>query len=195
MTMSEVTDVPAQPGPGDARGALADNLNRRRLARGWSLRELSSLTGVSKALLSQIERAAANPTLDVLTRIADVLETTCTELLRRPLLAPEIVRAADLPGDATETTVDLLFTGGAAGRSEFYSSRLHPHGQSQVSTHGVDSVEYVLVVSGTVVLVVDGVEHELGAGDAARFSGLAPHYYLTRESPATTHSVVMYPAA
>ncbi|MCQ4214059.1 helix-turn-helix domain-containing protein [Streptomyces longispororuber] len=192
MTM---TEDGKEPGPGSARSALAGNLNRRRLSRGWSLRELSAHTGVSKALLSQIERAEANPTLDVLSRIADVLDTTCTELLRRPLLEPEIVRAADLTEAAEETTVSLLFTGSAAGRSEFYRSRLHPHAQSQVSTHGIDSVEYVLVVSGAVTLVVDDVPHLLGEGDAARFSGLSPHYYATQESPAITHSVVLYPPA
>lgn len=82
-------------GPGAAREALAQNVRRHRLARGWSLRELGAATGISKGLLSQIERAEANPTLEILTRLADVLATTCTDLLRRPLLRPEIVRAAE----------------------------------------------------------------------------------------------------
>ncbi|MEU6359611.1 helix-turn-helix domain-containing protein [Streptomyces albidoflavus] len=180
-------------GPGVAREALAQNVRRHRLARGWSLRELGAATGISKGLLSQIERAEANPTLEILTRLADVLATTCTDLLRRPLLRPEIVRAADPAEEPGETSVHFLFAQGELGRAEFYRSRLHPHAQSQVSSHGTDSVEYVTVVSGRVVLVVDGERYALDQGDTARFSGLSSHHYETEESTAVTHTVVGYP--
>ncbi|MFI6727123.1 cupin domain-containing protein [Streptomyces atratus] len=62
-------------------------------------------------------------------------------------------------------------------------TRLYPHAQSQVSSHGADSVEYVLVVSGQVTLVVNDVPHLLETGDTARFSGLSSHYYTTKDSP------------
>ncbi|MER8084952.1 XRE family transcriptional regulator [Streptomyces sp. NPDC058316] len=191
--------LPAPPRPTEAqqsagvRTALAGNLNRRRLARGWSLRELSAATGVSKGLLSQIERAEANPTVDVLVRIADVLGTSCTDLLRQPLLRPEIVRVSSLDEPEDETSVNLLFSGHEQGRIEIYRTRLHPHAQSQVSSHGADSVEYVLVMSGQVTLVVNDVPHLLEAGDTARFSGLSSHYYTTEDSPAVTHTIVGYP--
>ncbi|MFE7393035.1 helix-turn-helix domain-containing protein [Streptomyces sp. NPDC057582] len=182
-----------QSGAGTVRASLAGNLNRRRLARGWSLRELSAATGVSKGLLSQIERAEANPTVDVLVRIADVLDTSCTDLLRQPLLRPEIIRASSLDEPDDETSVNLLFAGHELGRIEIYRTRLHPHAQSQISSHGADSVEYVLVMSGQVTLVVDDVPHLLETGDTARFSGLSSHYYTTQDSPAITHTVVGYP--
>ncbi|MFD7427164.1 helix-turn-helix domain-containing protein [Streptomyces sp. NPDC059818] len=187
--------APETPRPGSAgvRTSLAGNLNRRRLKHGWSLRELSAATGVSKGLLSQIERAEANPTVDVLVRIADALGTDCTDLLRRPLLRPEIVRAAELVEPEDETSVTLLYSGHEQGRMEIYRTRLHPHAQSQVSSHGADSVEYVLVLSGQVTLVVNDVPHLLDAGDTARFSGLSSHYYTTEESPAVTHTIVGYP--
>lgn len=190
--------APARPRPepdrpGTVRSSLAANLNRRRLARGWSLRELSAATGVSKGLLSQIERAEANPTVDVLVRIADVLDTSATDLLRQPMLRPEIVRAGDLHEPEHETSVSLLFSGRAEGRIEIYRSRLHPHDQSQVSSHGVDSVEYVTVLAGSVTLVVDDEPHLLGTGDTARFSGLSSHYYTTQNSPALTQTLVSYP--
>lgn len=186
---------PETPRPGSAgvRTSLAGNLNRRRLKRGWSLRELSAATGVSKGLLSQIERAEANPTVDVLVRIADALGTNCTDLLRQPLLRPEIIRAASLDEPEDETSVNLLYSGHEQGRMEIYRTRLHPHAQSQVSSHGAGSVEYVLVMSGQVTLVVNDAPHLLEAGDTARFSGLSSHYYTTEDSPAVTHTIVGYP--
>ncbi|TWV43427.1 helix-turn-helix transcriptional regulator [Streptomyces misionensis] len=182
---------PASPAD-TVRASLAGNLHRLRLARGLSLRELSAGTGVSKALLSQIERSEANPTVDVLVRIATALETTCDELLRRPLLRPEIVRAAQLPEPPDETSVNLLFADPEPRRTEMYRTRLHPHAQSQLSSHGAGSVEYVVVLSGAVALVVEGEEHHLATGDGARFSGMSSHYYATYDAPAVTLTTVGY---
>ncbi|MFJ4623912.1 helix-turn-helix domain-containing protein [Streptomyces sp. NPDC088812] len=186
-----------RPAPvGDpVRDALSVNINRRRLLRGWSLRELSAATGISKALLSQIERGEANPTLDVVSRIAAVLDTDPVDLLRRSLREPEILRADELAEPDGETAVNLLFEGHGHSRFEVYRSRLHPHAQSQVSSHGTGSVEHVMVVAGRVTLVVDEVPYDLRAGDSARFDGRASHYYTTDDSAATTHSIVGYPPA
>ncbi|MFJ8860142.1 helix-turn-helix domain-containing protein [Streptomyces sp. NPDC102451] len=177
------------------RDALSVNLNRRRLAQGWSLREMSAATGISKALLSQIERGEANPTLDVVTRISTVLRTDPVDLLRTSLREPEILRAGELDEPEGESAVNLLFAAHGHSRFEVYRSRLHPHAQSQLSSHGTGSVEYVMVVAGQVTLVVDEVPHDLHAGDSARFDGRASHYYTTEDSPATTHSIVGYPLA
>ncbi|GGZ08306.1 helix-turn-helix domain-containing protein [Streptomyces nitrosporeus] len=182
---------PSSGGP--VREALSVNLNRRRLAQGWSLREMSAATGISKALLSQIERGEANPTLDVVTRIATVLRADPVDLLRRSLREPEILRAGELDEPEGESAVNLLFATHGHSRFEVYRSRLHPHAQSQLSSHGTDSVEYVMVIAGRVTLVVDGTPYELHAGDSARFDGRAGHYYTTEDSPAVTHSIVGYP--
>ncbi|MFD6278617.1 helix-turn-helix domain-containing protein [Streptomyces sp. NPDC060209] len=186
----------ARSATGDSvRDALSANLNRRRLAQGWSLREMSAATGISKALLSQIERGEANPTLDVVTRIATVLRTDPVDLLRSSLREPEILRAGELDEPEGESAVNLLFAAHGHSRFEVYRSRLHPHAQSQLSSHGTGSVEYVMVVAGQVTLVVDEVPYDLHAGDSARFDGRASHYYTTEDSPAATHSIVGYPLA
>mgnify|MGYP003340989818 CR=1 FL=1 len=61
-------DVPDE-GP-VVRAAIASTMRRTRMQRGMSLRDLSASTGLSTALLSQIERETANPTVAALTRIA-----------------------------------------------------------------------------------------------------------------------------
>ncbi|WP_328890670.1 cupin domain-containing protein [Streptomyces sp. NBC_00316] len=143
--------------------------------------------------MSQIERAEAGPTVDVLVRISDAPNTRCTDPLRQPLLRPEIIRVWSLDEPDDETSVNLLFADHEQGGIAIYRTRLHPHAQSQISSHGADSVEYVLVVSGQVTLVVDDVPHGLETGDTARFSRLSSHYCATEESPAATHTIVGYP--
>ncbi|MRI57718.1 XRE family transcriptional regulator [Methylobacterium sp. DB1607] len=56
------------------RGRLAWNLRRLRSARGLSQESLAIDAGVAAPYLSGIERGARNPTVDVLDRLAGVLD-------------------------------------------------------------------------------------------------------------------------
>lgn len=76
----------------------------------------------------------------MLVRIADAPNTRCTDLLRQPLLRPEIIHASSLDEPDDETSVNLLFAGHEQSRIAIYRTRLHPHAQSRISSHGADSV-------------------------------------------------------
>src|SRR5262252_1062428 len=52
---------------------LGANLRRLRVKRGLSLERLSKLSGVSRAMLSQVELAYSSPTINVIWRIANAL--------------------------------------------------------------------------------------------------------------------------
>ncbi|QGM46035.1 helix-turn-helix domain-containing protein [Methylocystis heyeri] len=65
----------------DTDQALAARLGREREARGWSLAELAERSGVSKAMLSKVERAEASPTANTLARIATAYGLTLANLL------------------------------------------------------------------------------------------------------------------
>jgi len=77
------------------RTAVAANMRRARLARGMSLRDMSAQTGLSTALLSQIEREVANPTVSTLARVGQALDLTFAELTRTELGVPEVIRRGD----------------------------------------------------------------------------------------------------
>lgn len=81
----------------DSEAALALRLSEERAARGWSLAELSQRSGVSRAMLSKIERCEASPTATVLMRIAAAFETTLAGLLSEKTSAPRHKTADDQP--------------------------------------------------------------------------------------------------
>jgi transcriptional regulator with XRE-family HTH domain len=82
----------------DEANALARKIARERTARGWSLAELAERSGVSRSMISKIERNEANPTATVLLRIATAFGSTLAELLSAPgSSGSRVVRAGDQP--------------------------------------------------------------------------------------------------
>src|SRR5262249_25745838 len=81
-----------QSGKGRPPAAPAETISRHlgsrvkhlRTERGWSLEALASASGVSRSMLSQIEREQANPTLAVTLRIAQAFGMTLGDLLEMP---------------------------------------------------------------------------------------------------------------
>jgi XRE family transcriptional regulator, regulator of sulfur utilization len=172
------------------REAVAANMRRARLVRGMSLRDLSAGTGLSTALLSQIERATANPTIAALTRIARAVDLTFAELIRAEVTQPHVVRAdPTIPGVARAR---MLFSMMERRRFEVHEGELPAHQEGVSSEHGRGSVEYGYVVSGAVTATVDGRTYVLEAGDAIEFSGSMSHSYSTDSRPARVLTVVAY---
>ncbi len=82
----------------DFDGALARRLHLEREARGWSQADLAERSGVSKAMVSKIERGETSPTAALLARLAAAFGLTLAGLLLRlELQSGRVSRAADQP--------------------------------------------------------------------------------------------------
>lgn len=68
----------------EIRGVLADNLRRLRRAHGLSQEELASRAGVDRTYISSLERSIYAVGIDILDRLAKVLDVEAADLLRRP---------------------------------------------------------------------------------------------------------------
>lgn len=77
---------------------IADRVRVERTMRSWSLGELAERSGVSKAMLSAIERSEASPTAALLVRIATAFGMTLSALIARAeLRGGQLSRRADQP--------------------------------------------------------------------------------------------------
>lgn len=84
--------------PDDAHFAIAARVRLEREARSWSIADLASRSGVSKAAISKIERGETSPTATVLIRLATAFDLTLAAfLLRAENGGDRLVRAADQP--------------------------------------------------------------------------------------------------
>lgn len=71
-----MTDDPLQ-------ALLAGRVRREREVRGWSIAELAAASGVSRAMISKVERAEASPTAALLGRLSGAFGLTVSTLLAR----------------------------------------------------------------------------------------------------------------
>jgi transcriptional regulator with XRE-family HTH domain len=68
----------------DEGARLAERLRSEREARGWSLAELADRSGVSKAMISKVERGESSPTAALLVKLSGALQLTMSALLAEP---------------------------------------------------------------------------------------------------------------
>src|SRR5438067_12758796 len=71
----------AREAGGDLTPIVGENLRRLRTQRGLSLERLAQISGVSRAMLGQIELGQSAPTINVLWKIARALEVTFSALI------------------------------------------------------------------------------------------------------------------
>ncbi len=62
---------------------LSENVRMLRGSRGFSQEQLAFEAGVDRTLVSKIERTIANPTLEVITKLAVALGVSAARLLRQ----------------------------------------------------------------------------------------------------------------
>ena len=79
-----------------AEARIAARVKFERTARGWSLDELAQKSGVSRAMISKVERGEASPTATVLVRLASAFQLTLAGLIAKAEAgADRLVRAQD----------------------------------------------------------------------------------------------------
>jgi len=65
----------------DVRRRLASNLQKHRRAKGLSQEAFAHDAGIHRTYVSDLERGARNPTIDVVDRLARALDVTMGDLL------------------------------------------------------------------------------------------------------------------
>ena len=65
----------------DIRKRLGSNLKRLRLENGWSQEEFADRAGIHRTYVSDIERAARNPTITIVEKLAKPLSVSASALL------------------------------------------------------------------------------------------------------------------
>lgn len=165
---------------------LAERLRGLRTQRGWSLEKLSSICGVSRSMLSQIERREANPTVAVALAIARALGVTLDELVTPPDERDlKIIRSDDtqyLYRSDESCRIRTLSPLSAERELEFYEIALEPGGELRSAPHFRGTREFLTVRKGR-VRVESGHDHtDLQVGDSIAYPADVAHAIVNAHS-------------
>lgn len=177
----------APPDTTEPAVAISRTIGRRvragRTELGWTLDQLAARSGVSRRMLVNVEQGATNPSIATLLRLSDALGIGLPALVdtagdgagpvvvhRDGAVAP--VWRSDAGGAAV-----LVAGTGPPDVCELWDWRLGPGDDYRSEAHRAGTRELLQVLSGAMVLVVAGQDHQLRAGDSASFDGSLLHSY------------------
>lgn len=183
--------------------AINENLGRRvkklRTDRGWSLEELATVSGVSRSMLSEVEREKANPTLTVTFRIARAFGLTLQELIESAETSAskiQVIRASDraqVYRSDKQCEIRTLSPLNLEKDVEFYELTLRPGGALRSQPHFEGTREFLTVEEGSVRIESGTDTDELGKGDSGTYRADVPHAILnTGKAAALVFLVVIY---
>jgi transcriptional regulator with XRE-family HTH domain len=179
----------------DLTPVVGANLRRLRSQRGLSLEKLSRLSGVSRAMLGQVELGQSAPTINVLWKIASALSVPFSALITaRGGGGTQVLRGENaklLTSHDGSFSSRALFPFDEPRRVEFYELRLTPGGAERADPHAPGTVENLVVADGAVEIEVAGRKEQLGRGDAIVFEADVPHVYRNRAERETIMYLVM----
>lgn len=161
---------------------VGKNLNTVRKNKGLSLDKTAALTGVSKAMLGQIERGESNPTVATLWKIATGLKVSFSSFLKESQVSGEPCFIAGDEINPVEEEKGLmkiypLFHFDSQRGFELFTIQLEPGCVHSSQPHDNSVEEYVMVTEGEMEMLVDGKEYKLKKGDALRYQANVEHTY------------------
>jgi transcriptional regulator with XRE-family HTH domain len=165
----------------DMAPVVGRNLRRLRMQRGLSLERLSKASGVSRAMLGQIELGQSAPTINVLWKISRALDLPFSALISttggtgtRLMRAQQAKRLTSHDGRFASRA---LFPFDEPRRVEFYELTLKSHSEERAEPHPPGTLENLVVTRGTLEMEIGVERHVLAAGDAILFEADKPHVY------------------
>lgn len=169
---------------------IAHNLKKLREERNLSQGQLAELAGVSKVVVSQIEKGDSNPTINTIWKLTGALELPYTSLLEMERVKPVHIRKEDI-SELVEDKYHIFsyYPKNAERNFEVYQVEMESGCEYTSSGHSSNSYEYLMLMEGRAAVIVNGCEYQLEEDDALYFDASVPHSYVNREEQ--TAKIVM----
>jgi transcriptional regulator with XRE-family HTH domain len=175
--------------------SIGTTVRAERARRGISLDEAAARTGVSKAMLGQIERGESSPTLSTMWKISAGLRIPISAFLA-PVGEYRVnsLNALGYSEDADKgIRVYTVFPFDPIARVDYIYIVQQPGNRYESTSHANAKEEYVFVTQGKLTLHVGDAVYELGAGDSFSFAGDERHVYENKGTEeAIYHALVRY---
>jgi len=176
---------------------IGSRLGDLRKRKQMTLDQLSSKSGVSKSILSQIERNISNPTVSTMMRIADALEETLSGFFMNidEGKSSPIETSKETPNISSKDglcELSILGAGETVSWLQWYVLTMKPKGQLPSRSHGSNTFENITVISGEVVVYLKKQSETLKAGDTFRFPTNQEHTLINKSKTISKVLMINY---
>ncbi len=161
---------------------LGARVRELRRGRGLTLQGLAEKSGVSRAMISKLERGEKNPTLVIAAKLAEGLEVTLSQLAgmdgRREIVIVPKDRRMTMRDPETGFERQLL-SPAFTGRGLEFIRNVVPEGATsgEFPPHKKGVEEYIVVERGRMRAVLYGEEYVLEEGDSLYFEADVAHRF------------------
>ena len=167
---------------------IAENLKDIRKGKGLSLEQVSSLTTISKSMLSQLERGEVNPTISTVYKLA--LGFTADK--PQPFFGTGKKEVDPLAGDDGRYRLYPIFSFREGQDFEIFDLEFDEGGMMQANRQMNGTREFITVYSGELTLIFKDHEYVLKAGDAASYNAFDDYVYKNTGKGMVTANIVVH---
>jgi len=179
----------------DILSRLPARLKAARRDKGLSLEAVSNLSGVSRSMVSQIERGESSPTIATLWNLTRALQVDFAGLLDGEASGNRIsvLRASDVPSIdnmGQGCRIRILSPPEDAGLHEIYDLLFSPDGALVSQPHTRGTQEQLTVTEGSLTVTSGAASETLAVGDTARYAADVQHSICAKNGSARAFLVV-----
>ncbi|PHK49990.1 helix-turn-helix domain-containing protein [Staphylococcus edaphicus] len=172
---------------------VAKNIADYRKKHQLSLDKVSSATGVSKNMLSQIEKGHSNPTITTLWKIANGLHISLSQLTSLNNDEVDFIDESDIiPIIDDKVTIYPYFPYDDKKQFEMFKMAIEPNGKMDSAPHHAGSEEYIIVNEGILEMEIDSKIYTINHHQAFRFNSDVPHRYCNPGDITVVFTSTMY---
>ncbi len=172
---------------------VAKNIADHRKKHQLSLEKVANVTGVSKNMLSQIEKGNSNPTITTLWKIANGLHLSLSQLTSLNNDEVDFIDESDIiPIIDDKVSIYPYFPYDDNKKFEMFKMVIEPDGKMNSAPHHIGSEEYIIVNEGVLEIEVDSTIYTINHHQAFRFNSDVPHCYRNRENVTAVFTSTMY---
>jgi len=178
---------------------IAFNLKNLRNERNLSLGQLSEVSGLSKAMLSDIEKGNGNPTINTIWKIANGLKVPYTKLMDGIDNKATIIRKSESvvqTGESESYRVYCYYKATPTRNFELFYVELDAKSSNSSIGHSEKAQEYIYIIKGELILHTENGEYTLKNGDSLAFDSSINHTYINKKDTLLSFMVInFYPSS
>lgn len=177
-----------------ANEMISRNIKRIRQERNLTLDDLARLSGVSKSMLSEIERCTKSPTISMLEKVCSGINIPLAQLTYMETPEVSVVKRSGIKHYSTSEGFDTynLFEFDPDKKFEILRHVIAPHSQRMSEYHEAGIREYIICTQGVLEIQVGEKCFELQEGEAIQFLANCNHKYANTTEEETSILMLLF---